>query len=170
MIAKNEIAGKENSGLGSGLTIETIRNAIIEDRTTATALAGDYYERIRREDPEIGAFLTLCEERALAQAILHILADGVSKPLAPLPRLVHAVAIRNLSHGRDFVGLQFAEPRDVFKNGVQIAQHANAFFLGQLKVGQIGHVSHVFVGNLHTFTLTPSPQTQSASPKSQNTY
>jgi len=56
MIAKNEIAGKENSGLGSGLTIETIRNAIIEDRTTATALAGDYYERIRREDRRLARF------------------------------------------------------------------------------------------------------------------
>jgi len=28
MIAKNEIAGKENSGLGSGLTIETIRTRL----------------------------------------------------------------------------------------------------------------------------------------------
>jgi Asp-tRNA(Asn)/Glu-tRNA(Gln) amidotransferase A subunit family amidase len=49
-------------------TIDHIRDAIAERKTTATALAQNFYARIRQEDPEIGAFLTLCEERALAQA------------------------------------------------------------------------------------------------------
>ncbi len=49
-------------------TIDGIRSAIAERETTATALANDFYTRIRQEDPEIGAFLTLCEERALVQA------------------------------------------------------------------------------------------------------
>ncbi|MGA3104370.1 MAG: Asp-tRNA(Asn)/Glu-tRNA(Gln) amidotransferase subunit GatA [Terriglobales bacterium] len=96
MIAKNEIAGKGNSGLGSRLTIETIRNAIIEERVTATALAGDYYERIRREDPEIGAFLTLCEERALAQAgqIDQMAAEGIPlPPLAGIPVAIKDVMV-----------------------------------------------------------------------------
>ena len=48
----------------SALTIDDVRTAITERQTTATALARDFYTRIRQEDPEIGAFLTLCEERA----------------------------------------------------------------------------------------------------------
>src|SRR5216683_6888073 len=65
-------------------TIDDVRSAIAGRQTTATALARDFYTRIRQEDPEIGAFLTLCEERALAQAgrIDAMAADG--KPLPPL--------------------------------------------------------------------------------------
>ena len=51
-----------------GATIDSIRSAIAERKTTATAVAQNFYTRIRQEDPEIGAFLTLCEGRALAQA------------------------------------------------------------------------------------------------------
>jgi aspartyl-tRNA(Asn)/glutamyl-tRNA(Gln) amidotransferase subunit A len=66
------------------MTIDDIRGEIAEQRTTATAVARDFYTRIRREDPEIGAFLTLCEERALAQAgrIDAMAAEG--KRLPPL--------------------------------------------------------------------------------------
>ena len=68
----------------AALTIDDVRSAITERQTTATALARDFYTRIRQEDPEIGAFLTLCEERALAQAgrIDAMAAEG--KPLPPL--------------------------------------------------------------------------------------
>src|SRR5258706_9444353 len=68
----------------SALTIDDLRSAVAEGNKTATALAGDFYTRIRQEDPEIGAFLTLCEERALAQAgrIDAMAAEG--KPLPPL--------------------------------------------------------------------------------------
>ncbi len=96
MIVKNEIARKGNSGLGVGLTIDAVRDAIIEERTTATALAGEYYERIRREDPEIGAFLTLCEERALAQAgqIDQMAAEGIPlPPLAGVPVAIKDVMV-----------------------------------------------------------------------------
>jgi aspartyl-tRNA(Asn)/glutamyl-tRNA(Gln) amidotransferase subunit A len=74
------IAGKDSTSL----TIDEVRDAIAEGRTTATAVATDFYERIRREDPEIGAFLTLCEERALTQAkrIDQMAAEG--QPLPPL--------------------------------------------------------------------------------------
>jgi aspartyl-tRNA(Asn)/glutamyl-tRNA(Gln) amidotransferase subunit A len=96
MIVKNEIARKGNSGLGVGLTIDAVRDAIIEERTTATALVGEYYERIRREDPEIGAFLTLCEERALAQAgqIDQMAAEGIPlPPLAGVPVAIKDVMV-----------------------------------------------------------------------------
>jgi len=40
-------------------TIDDIRAAIAERKTTATALAADYYARIKKEDPRSAAFLTL---------------------------------------------------------------------------------------------------------------
>src|ERR1035437_680219 len=68
----------------AALTIDDVRGAIADRQTTASALARDFYTRIRQEDSEIGAFLTLCEERALAQAerIDRLAAEG--KPLPPL--------------------------------------------------------------------------------------
>ncbi len=52
----------------TNLTIDSVRSAIGERQTTASALAQDFYTRIRQEDPEIGAFLTLSEDRAFGQA------------------------------------------------------------------------------------------------------
>ena len=65
-------------------SIDDIRRAITERQTTATALARDFYARIKKEDPEIGAFLTLCEERALAQAAHIDALAGAGEPLPPL--------------------------------------------------------------------------------------
>src|SRR5260370_2899386 len=96
MTAGREIAGKTNT---VDLIIDEIRGAIIEDRTTATALATEFYDRIRREDSEIGAFLTLCEERALKQAGLidQMAAEGQPlPPLAGVPVAVHNVMV---THG-----------------------------------------------------------------------
>ena len=50
------------------LTIDATRAAIQERRTTATALTEDFYQRIEKQDPLIGAYLTLSKERALAKA------------------------------------------------------------------------------------------------------
>ena len=50
------------------LTIDATRTAIQERRTQATALAEDFYQRIEKENPLIGAYLTLSTERALAKA------------------------------------------------------------------------------------------------------
>ncbi|MGA7918623.1 MAG: amidase family protein, partial [Candidatus Acidiferrales bacterium] len=66
------------------LTIDSTRNAVQERKTTAFALAEAHYARIQREDGQIGAFLTLCKERALEHAdrIDRMAAEG--KPLPPL--------------------------------------------------------------------------------------
>ncbi|MGA3197652.1 MAG: Asp-tRNA(Asn)/Glu-tRNA(Gln) amidotransferase subunit GatA, partial [Terriglobales bacterium] len=66
------------------LTIDEVRLAVEQRKTTAAALVDDFYARIRKEDPEIGAFLTLSEDRARAQAerIDKLAADG--QPLPPL--------------------------------------------------------------------------------------
>src|SRR5712671_3015086 len=68
----------------SELTIDEVRSAVAEGSKTATALAGDFYTRIRKEDSEIGAFLTLCEERALQQAGLIDQMAAEGQPLPPL--------------------------------------------------------------------------------------
>jgi aspartyl-tRNA(Asn)/glutamyl-tRNA(Gln) amidotransferase subunit A len=50
------------------LTIDAARSAIQARTTSATALAESLYARIATEDPNIGAYLTLSRERALAKA------------------------------------------------------------------------------------------------------
>ncbi|MGC2367442.1 MAG: amidase family protein, partial [Candidatus Sulfotelmatobacter sp.] len=66
------------------LTIAAARSSIQERETTALALAEAHYAHIQKEDEQIGAFLTLCKERALEQAdrIDRMAAEG--KPLPPL--------------------------------------------------------------------------------------
>src|SRR5215471_7754441 len=66
------------------LTIDAVRIAVQERKTTALSLAEGYYAKIQSDDPQIGAYLTLCSERAIAQAdrIDRMAAEG--KPLPPL--------------------------------------------------------------------------------------
>src|SRR6202035_5812858 len=58
------------------------RIAVQERKTTALALAEAHYARIKQEDGQIGAFLTLSKERALEQAdrIDRMAAEGKSLP------------------------------------------------------------------------------------------
>jgi aspartyl-tRNA(Asn)/glutamyl-tRNA(Gln) amidotransferase subunit A len=51
------------------LTIDATRAAVQERRTKATALVEDFYQRIEKQDPLIGAYLTLSKDRALAKAM-----------------------------------------------------------------------------------------------------
>ncbi|MFY9908015.1 MAG: Asp-tRNA(Asn)/Glu-tRNA(Gln) amidotransferase subunit GatA [Terriglobales bacterium] len=77
-------------------TIDDIRAAIAERKTTATDVAHDFYRQIKKEDPEIGAFLTLSEERALTQAarIDAMAADGeLLPPLAGVPIAIKDVMV-----------------------------------------------------------------------------
>src|ERR1700675_2513399 len=66
------------------LTIDAARSAVQERKTTALALAEAHYARIKQEDGQINAFLTLSKERALEQAdrIDRMAAEG--KTLPPL--------------------------------------------------------------------------------------
>ena len=52
----------------TALTIESARTAIRERRTTAVALAEAHFAQIEQHDPQIGAYLTLAKESALARA------------------------------------------------------------------------------------------------------
>ena len=67
-----------------GLTIDTIRTAVADRKTSASAVVADFYARIKQEDPSIGAFLTLSEQRAQAQAERIDKLAVQSKPLPPL--------------------------------------------------------------------------------------
>src|SRR5271155_5175246 len=66
------------------LNIDAARSAVQERTATALALAEAHYARIQKEDGRIGAYLTLCKERALEQAdrIDRMAAEG--KTLPPL--------------------------------------------------------------------------------------
>ena len=68
----------------TSLTIDAARSAVQERKTTARALTEAHYARIKHEDGQIGAFLTLSKERALEQAdrIDRMAAEG--KTLPPL--------------------------------------------------------------------------------------
>jgi aspartyl-tRNA(Asn)/glutamyl-tRNA(Gln) amidotransferase subunit A len=132
MTAGKEIAGNINT---VGLTIDEIRGAIIEDRTTATALATEFYDRIRKEDSEIGAFLTLCEERALKQAGLIDQMAAEGQPLPPLAGVPVAIKDVMVTRGvRTTAGSKILEnfipPYDC--TAVARLEAAGAVILGKL--------------------------------------
>ena len=79
-------------------TIDAARKAVAERTTTALAQAEAHYERIKKEDGQIGAYLTLCRDRAVAQAdrIDRLAAEG--KPLPPLAGV--PVAIKDVMSTR----------------------------------------------------------------------
>src|SRR6202162_3171917 len=119
----------------SPLTIDDVQSAIAGRQTTATALAQDFYTRIRKEDSEIGAFLTLCEERAMAQAgrIDAMVAEG--KPLPPLAGVPVAIKDVMVTSGvRTTAGSKildnFIPPYDC--TAVARLEAAGALILGKL--------------------------------------
>lgn len=66
------------------LTIDSVRAAIAAKQITASALVEQFYGKIKSDDPEIHAYLMLCEDRAFAQA-KHV--DGLVSKGDPLPPL-----------------------------------------------------------------------------------
>ena len=81
------------------LTVESARTAVLEKQTTATALVDAFYKKIEAEDEAIGAYLTLCKERAYRQAEkVDALADKGDElpPLAGVP-----VAIKDVFTTKD---------------------------------------------------------------------
>src|SRR5215831_5722869 len=70
------------------LTIASTRTAIAERKVSAQSLVEDFYKKIRAEDGEIHAWLTLSEDRAFAQArrIDDLAGQGAAlPPLAGVP-------------------------------------------------------------------------------------
>lgn len=73
------------------LTIDSVRSAVQQRQITAFAFAEEHYARIEKQDEQIGAYLTLCKERAMEQSdrIDRMAAEG--KPLPPLAGVPVAV-------------------------------------------------------------------------------
>ena len=81
------------------LTVASTRIAVEERQMTATALLDAFYTKIEAEDPAIGAYLTLCKDRAYGQAArIDKLADAGNElpPLAGVP-----IAVKDVFTTRD---------------------------------------------------------------------
>jgi aspartyl-tRNA(Asn)/glutamyl-tRNA(Gln) amidotransferase subunit A len=65
-------------------SIDSVRSAVADCRISAVAVADEFYARIKKEDAELGAFLTLCEDRAFAQAARIDEMAAAGEPLPPL--------------------------------------------------------------------------------------
>jgi len=61
-----------------------VREAIAAKKASAREIAAEHYKRIATRNPEINAFLTLCEKRAYAQADRVDAMVAAGKPLPPL--------------------------------------------------------------------------------------
>jgi aspartyl-tRNA(Asn)/glutamyl-tRNA(Gln) amidotransferase subunit A len=116
-------------------TIESVRSAIADRTLTASALAEEFYTRIKQNDPEIGAFLTLSKERAAAKAAeIDKLAEAGNAlpPLAGVP-----IAIKDVMVTRDVrttagskILENFVPPYD--STAVARMEAAGAMVLGKL--------------------------------------
>ena len=64
------------------LTIDSARTAVAERKTTATALAQAFYDKIQKDNPQIGAYLILSKNRAMETAgrIDRLVAQGADLP------------------------------------------------------------------------------------------
>ena len=65
-------------------TIDGVKEALAAKKVSARELAADFYGRIRERDPQLNVYLTLCEERAYAQADQVDTLIAAGKPLPPL--------------------------------------------------------------------------------------
>ncbi|HWX94550.1 MAG TPA: Asp-tRNA(Asn)/Glu-tRNA(Gln) amidotransferase subunit GatA [Terriglobales bacterium] len=117
------------------LTIDAARSAVQERKTTSMALVESSYARIQKEDAHIGAYLTLCKDRALEQAdrMDRLAAEG--KPLPPLGGVPIAIKDVMCTRGvRTTAGSQilgnFVPPHDC--TAVARLEAAGAVILGKL--------------------------------------
>src|SRR5271166_6684987 len=120
--------------------IDAARSAIQERRTTALALAEAHYARIQKEDEQIGAFLTLSEERALAQARRIDKMAAAGEPLPPLAGV--PVAIKDVMVTR---GVRTTAASKILENfippydctAVARIEAAGAVVLGKLNCDEV---------------------------------
>jgi aspartyl-tRNA(Asn)/glutamyl-tRNA(Gln) amidotransferase subunit A len=91
-------SGKINFSAGRSVTanwsIQGVREALAAKKVSARELAEEFYARIGAANPELNAYLTLCPERAYAQAER---IDGLVASGKPLPALAGVpVAIKDV--------------------------------------------------------------------------
>lgn len=116
------------------LTVESTRTAIQERQFTAGRLVEEFYKKIKAEDPEINAYLTLSEQRALEQAAN---IDALASRGHPLPPLAGVpVAIKDVMVIKDVrttagskILQNFVSPYDC--TAVARLERAGAIILGK---------------------------------------
>jgi aspartyl-tRNA(Asn)/glutamyl-tRNA(Gln) amidotransferase subunit A len=80
--------------MATNWSIDTVREAISAKKVSAREVAGEFYSRIESRNAELNAYLTLCPERAYAQAdhIDSLVASGQQlPPLAGVPLAIKDV-------------------------------------------------------------------------------
>src|SRR3982075_1347334 len=119
----------------NSLTIDAARSAVQERKTTAASLAEAFYSKIEKDDPQIGAYLILSKERALAKAaeIDALAAKGeMLPPLAGVPVGIKDVMVTKgirTTAGSKILG-NYVPPNDC--TAVSRLEAAGAVVLGKL--------------------------------------
>ncbi len=119
----------------TSLTIDALRSVIQDRKATATGLAEAYYAKIEKDDPKIGAFLTLSKERALNKAAeMDVLAAKGEKlpPLGGVPVAIKDVMVTRgirTTAGSKILG-DYIPPYDC--TAVARLESAGAVVLGKL--------------------------------------
>src|SRR6266446_9297939 len=117
------------------LTIDVARAAVQHRKSTATSIAESFYVKIQSDDPKIGAFLTLCKDRALAKAaqIDDLAQKGKDlPPLAGVPVAIKDVMVTKgvrTTAGSKILG-NYLPPYDC--TAVSRLEAAGAIVLGKL--------------------------------------
>ena len=73
-----------------------LRNQFLKGKISAKEIVQHFLDRIRAKDPQIGAFLTVYEARALAQAVALDVKKDSGKPLGKLAAI--PIAIKDNIH------------------------------------------------------------------------
>jgi aspartyl-tRNA(Asn)/glutamyl-tRNA(Gln) amidotransferase subunit A len=115
-------------------TIGSVREALVAKKLSARELATDFYAQIARRNPELNAFLSLCPERAFAQADHVDAAIALNRPLPPLAGVPVAIKDVISTKGvRTTCGSKILEtytpPYDA--TAVERLEKAGALFLGK---------------------------------------
>ena len=116
------------------LTVESTRTAIREKQFTASRLVDEFYKKITAEDPDIQAYLAICEDRALHQARRIDDLAGKGEPLPPLAGVPVAIKDVMVTKGvRSTAGSRILEnfipPYDC--TAVERLESAGAIVLGK---------------------------------------
>jgi aspartyl-tRNA(Asn)/glutamyl-tRNA(Gln) amidotransferase subunit A len=80
-------------------TINSVREGIAAKKASAREIAAEYYRRIAEQNGKLNAFLTLCENRAYAQADRIDALTAAGKPLPPLAGV--PIAIKDVISTRE---------------------------------------------------------------------
>ena len=115
-------------------TIDGVRQAVTTKKLSARELTGEFYKRIAEKNRDLNAYLTLCEERAYAQAD-HV--DALVAAGQPLPELAGVpIAIKDVISTRGVrttcgskILEKYVPPYDA--TAVERLENAGAIILGK---------------------------------------